>query len=210
MLAAWSSYIAMKIQNLLRLLSTALLLGWIGLGCASSGGSSRPASAANTAALSKLVSELKEARITTELYARNVRRRLASRPDSPEMFEAERLYESARGSVNALLNDVQGMVRSGGMISSAEFETRRESASNAVVDFNTYANNLLNPPGSDGAGQTKFIGALTLDGVAGLGTRLWDEIIKRRNANREAHERWMNAECDRLKAAEWGSFGEIK
>jgi hypothetical protein len=197
-------------MTLIRKLATALVvlsLALLGFGCANNQ-SAATANAATTAALSKLVSELKEARITTELYARNVRRRLAKEPDSPQMFEAERLYESARGSVNALLNDVQGMVRSGGAITGAEFETRRQTASAAVVDFNTLANNLLSPAGA--AGDAKFIGALTLDGIAGLGTKLWDEIVKRRNASREAQERWTNAECDRLKAAEWATFAEIK
>lgn len=179
-------------------------------GCSSTPKSQPEVTARNTAVLARLAGDLSQAATTTEFYAKNARKKLADANRADELLECERLYEEARGAVNALLHDIQGMVRSGGLIAESDLEARRQMASDAIVEFNSYAHEVLHPPGSTQAGDTKFLAALTLDGMVGVGKLLWEEVTKRKKAGREAHERWANAECDRLKAAEWASFTQIK
>jgi hypothetical protein len=127
--------------------------------------------------------------------------------------ESERLYEEARGSVNAWLVDLQSMLRNGTPITDQLIESRRKSASESVVAFNTYADQLIHSTGNEneaGAKDAKFLPMLTLDGVIGLGRVLWDETNKRRQANREARDRWVAGEVARLEKSQWQAFGEIK
>jgi hypothetical protein len=161
--------------------------------------------------LEQVYGDLTRARTATEFYVRNARRQAKS--GTPEAIEAERLYEEARGSVNAWLVDLQTMVRNGTPITEDVINSRRKTASEAVVAFNSYADQLIHPTGQEneaGAKDAKFLPMLTLDGVIGLGRVLWDEINKRRQANREARERWVQAEVARLEKSQWPTYSEVK
>lgn len=191
--------------------SLAAMVAGIWLAGCSTAPTPPPVPAGTVSTLEQVYGDLLRARTATEFYVRNVRRQAPA--GSSQLIEAERLYEEARGSVNAWLVDLQSMVRNGTPITEQLVDARRKTASEAVVAFNTYADQVLRPTGAasePGAKDAKFLPALTLDGVIGLGRALWDETNKRRQANREAYDRWAQGEVQRLEKSQWQSFGEVK
>lgn len=207
-LAEVTWFLIMKTFGLRVACSVVLMLGLAG--CAG-GPDPKPANPSTSGSLEQVYGDLTRARTATEFYVRNARRQ--TKPGTSEAIEAERLYEEARGSVNAWLVDLQTMVRNGTPITEELMNSRRKTASEAVVAFNSYADQLIHPTGKEneaGAKDAKFLPMLTLDGVIGLGRVLWDETNKRRQANREARERWVQAEVARLEKSQWQAYGEVK
>ncbi len=192
-------------NHLFRLVGLVAGIGF-GIGCAAPG----PAIPEPTVrSLQTLHGDMLQARTATEYYVRNVRKQIPA--GSPDVVESERLYEEARGGVNGWLANVQSMVRSGVPLSEDVIAPRRKAASDAVVEFNTHADRILKEHA--GAGATKDAKLFPVIGVAdifALGHGIADEVGKRRQAQRDAYERWAQAESARLDQDRWAAFSEVK
>ncbi|KAB2675435.1 MAG: hypothetical protein DVB31_00580 [Verrucomicrobia bacterium] len=176
----------------------------LGLGCAA------PAPAIpepTLRALQSLHGDMLQARTATEFYVRNLRKQVPA--GSAELVEAERLYEEARGGVNGWLANIQSMVRSGIPLSEDGIAPRRKAASDAVVEFNTYADRVLRERTGQDAKDAKFL-AVSVGDLFTLGRNIADEVNKRRQARLEAYERWAQAESAKLDQDRWLGFAEVK
>ncbi len=173
----------------------------LGLGCAA------PAPAIpepTLRALQSLHGDMLQARTATEFYVRNLRKQVPA--GSAELVEAERLYEEARGGVNGWLANIQSMVRSGIPLSEDGIAPRRKAASDAVVEFNTYADRVLR----ERTGQDAKFLAVSIGDLFTLGRNIADEVNKRRQARLEAYERWAQAESAKLDQDRWLGFADVK
>ncbi len=193
-------------RSLFRLVS-AVLAAVVITGCAAP----RPAIPETTAqTLQTLHGDLLQARTATEFYVRTIRRQFPA--NSAQLVGGERLYEEARGGVNGWLADVQQMVRSGVPVSDDILGPKRKAASDAVVEFNTFADRAIKEKmASDPAAKDlKFFPVISVTDVFTLGRSIADEVGKRRQAQHDAYERWAQAESAKLEQDRWSGFSDVK
>ena len=160
-------------------------------------------------ALARFLGELVNERDKVSASVRQVREKL--RPGSSEAFQAELLYEEARGAVNSMLFrfqlDVQELVDP---TSDTDFKTNCEDTKKKVAAFKDYARQQTFP---GDVAQEKFfdIGSITASFVFGLGSTFYEKYSAVQKANAETKTKRAKDLNDRIETVKWNaSFKEVK
>ena len=160
-------------------------------------------------ALTLFLVKLVEERDIVSFYVRKVREKLP--PASSEAFQAELLYEQARGAVNSMLVQFQlDLQEATDPTADTDFKNNCEETKQKLAAFKTYAHRQT-VPGE--LAQEKFFdpGSATASFVFGLGRAFYESYSAVKKANADQKSKRAKDLTDRIETVKWtASFKEVK
>lgn len=162
----------------------------------------------STISMPRLLSRLVQQRDEAGFYVRKVREKLP--PTSGEAFEAEKLYEQARGSVNGSMTQLQLSLQEGkDPANDPEYSAICEESQHKIQAFTTLAERYTSP---EEKAQEKFfpLVPITADFLISLGKSLWGEVSSKRKLAEEQRVKRAKELSDRIETTKWAAFRDVK